>query len=126
MNIVVNLNCYSKSLYCIYFINSSCFIENYFAREQAFKVLCNNKNKTSHYNKVDLQEKLLLFILNTIKHLERKSRMFKRFAKECKSRYNRLDNLLQHIKSLSNNKHEYIVSNIKSRFCNRYNKILSR
>jgi hypothetical protein len=126
LNIVLDSNCYSKDSYYIYFINSSCFIKNYLARKQAFEVSCNNKNKTSLYNKVDLQKKLLLSILNTIKRLERKSRIFKYLAKEHKTCYNKLDNLLQYIRNLNNNKYKYITNKRKSKFCNKCNKILSR
>lgn len=126
LNTIVNSNCYSKDFYYIYLINSSYFIENYFIRKQTFKVLCNNKNKTLLYNKVDLQKKLLLSILNTIKRLERKSQVFKCFAKEYRFCYNKLNNLLQFIRKLNNNKHKYITNKIKSKFCNKYNKILSK
>jgi len=88
--------------------------------------LYNNENETSLYNKVDTQEKLLLFILNTIKRLKSKSRIFRYLAKECKSRYNKLNNLLRHIRSLNDNKHKYVTNKIKSKFCNRCDKILSK
>ncbi len=86
----------------------------------------NNKKETSLYNKVDIQEKLLLSILNTIRRLESKSRVFRYSAREYRSCYNRSNNLLQYIRSLNNNKHKYITSKIKSRFCSRCDKILSR
>jgi len=88
--------------------------------------LCNNENKISLYNKIDIQEKLLFSILNTIRRLESKSRVFRYSAREYKSRYNRSDNLLRYIRNLNNNKYKYMTSKIKNRFCNRYNKILSR
>jgi len=52
--------------------------------------------------------------------------MFKYFAKKCKSRYNKLDNLLRHIRSLNNNKHKHVTNKIKSRFCSKCDKILSK
>jgi len=73
LNTIVDLNCYSKNSYYIYLINSSCFIENYLAKKQAFEILYNNENEISLYNKVNLQKKLFLSILNTIKRLKRKS-----------------------------------------------------
>ena len=86
----------------------------------------NNKKETSLYNKVDIQKKLLLSILDTVRRLESKSRVFRYSARECRSRYGRPDNLLQHIRSLNNNKHKHVTSKIKSRFCSRCDKILSR
>jgi len=126
LNIVVNSNRYSKDSYRIYLINSSRFIKNYLVKEQAFEVSCDNENKTSLYNKVDLQEKLLHSILDTIRRLKKKSRVFRCSTKECKSRYDKPNNLSRHIKSLGNNEHKHVANKIKSKFCNKCDKILSK
>jgi hypothetical protein len=52
--------------------------------------------------------------------------MFKYFAKECKSRYDKSNNLSQHIRSLDNNKHKHVTNKIKSKFYSKCDKILSK
>lgn len=126
LNTVANSNCHSKDSYRIYPINPSRLIEDHFAREQAFKVSCDNEDETSLHDKVDLQEKLLLSILDTIKRLEGKSRVFRCPTKGCKSRYGKADNLSRHIRSLGDNEHKHVASKIKSRFCSKCDKTLSR
>lgn len=126
LNIVADLNRRSKDSHRTYLINPSRLTEDHPTREQASKVSCDNENEISLHDKVDLQEKLLLSILDTVKRLEGKSRMFRCPAKGCKSCYGRPDNLSRHIRSLGDKEHKHVASKIKSRFCSKCDKTLSR
>lgn len=126
LNIVADSNRHSKSPPRTYPIDPNRLIEDHPTKEQAAKVSCDDEDETSLRDKVDSQEKLLLSILDTVRRLEGKSRVFRCPARGCKSSYGRPDNLSRHIRSLSDDEHKHVASKIKSRFCSTCDKTLNR